>query len=276
MKISCIMNTYRRFTCVNRSIRLFLNQDSDVEKELIIYNTDTEYPMTLSENLLNKNIRVINNNTDLITGEDYKNIGSIRRDSLTFAEGTHYICWDDDDIFLPWHIRQCVDGFNKNPEIWSWKPLISMYWKHNGDIELAFNNMEASILVNLEKLKSIGFLPHQGGGEHLYWMDVFKKQRKFYEERNIVPSYCFNWSDKGIVAGHKQSGSIDRPDNFEFHKQNTKDFAQRPIDGICDTQEIYKKHIELLKNNIEVEQEIFKIPFVIKKETYQKYCEQYQ
>lgn len=276
MKISCIMNTYRRFTCVNRSIRLFLNQDCDVEKELIIYNTDTQYPMTLSEDLLDKNIRVVNNNTNLQTGEDYKNIGDIRRDSLTHAEGTHYICWDDDDIFLPWHIRQCVDGFIKNPEIWSWKPLISMYWRPNGQIELAYNNMEASILVDLEKLKSVGFLPHQGGGEHLYWMDIFQKQNKFHMERNIAPSYCFNWSDKGEVAGHKQSGSIDRPDNFQYHKENTKDFAKRPLDGMCDTQEIYKKHIELIKNNLDIQQEIYKMPFTITTENYKKYCEQYQ
>lgn len=273
MKISCIMNTYRRFTCVNRSIRFFLDQDADIEKELIIYNTDIEYPMQLDNSLLNKNITIINNNTDSLTNEPYTNIGSIRRDSLQYASGTHYICWDDDDIFLPWHIRQCVDGFNSRPDIWSWKPHASMFWKGSGELEYAWNSMEASILINLEKLKEVGFSNHQGGGEHLHWIDFFSKAKKFYIEKNSVPSYCFNWSDQGDMRGHKQSGSIDRPDNFEYHKKNTKDFAKTKLNDKFEVSEIYKKHLQVIQNNIGKN---FNNGYVTKQEIYNKYCEQYQ
>lgn len=273
MKISCIMNTYRRFTCVNRSIKFFLDQDCDVEKELIIYNTDTEYPLELSENLLNKNIIVINNNTDLQTKEPYTNIGSIRRDSLNFANGTHYICWDDDDIFLPWHIRQCVDGFKKNEEIWAWKPFASMFWQLNCKPELAVNNMEASILVDLNKLKEFGFSNHQGGGEHLHWMSEFQKLNKFHIEKDIVPSYCFNWSDLGEMRGHKQSTTIGREDNFEYHKQNTKDFAKDKLKADVDVKEIYSRHTDVIKENIDKD---LNNGFLIKKDLYNKYCEPFK
>lgn len=273
MKVSCIMNTYRRFTCVNRSIKFFLNQDADIEKELIIYNTDTEYPMELDDSLLNKNITVINNNTDSLTNQPYTNIGSIRRDSLQYANGTHYICWDDDDIFLPWHIRQCVDGFNDHPDIWSWKPFTSMFWKGNKELELAWNSMEASILIDLEKLKEVGFDNHQGGGEHLHWMFEFNKAKKFYVEKESVPSYCFNWSDQGEMRGHKQSGTIDRQDNFEYHKANTKDYAKSKLTGNTDVSDIYKEHIAVIKNNIG---KTVHGNYVIKESLYQKYCEQYQ
>jgi hypothetical protein len=266
------MNTYRRFTCVNRSIKFFLDQDCDVEKELIIYNTDTEYPLELSDNLLNKNIVVINNNTDSQTKEPYTNIGSIRKDSLNFGDGTHYICWDDDDIFLPWHIRQCVDGFNSRPEIWAWKPFTSMYWPPNREPELACNMMEASILVDLEKLREVGFANHQGGGEHLHWIDYFHKYNKKYIEKESVPSYCFNWADQGEMRGHKQSGTIDRKDNFEYHKANTKDFAKSKLTADIDVSEIYKKHLKLIKDNID---KVNHGDYVIKKELYEKYCGPY-
>ena len=124
--ISCVMCTYRRFTCVERSIQFFLNQDYQGKAELIIYNTDIDYPLELSQELKNKNIRIVNNNTDYLTRQPYNNVGSIRRDSLRHANGGYYICWDDDDIFLPWNIRQCIDGLKKHPEAWSWKPFRSM------------------------------------------------------------------------------------------------------------------------------------------------------
>ena len=59
--VSCVMCTYRRATCVERSIQFFLNQDYQGAKELIIFNTDTEYPLELSEELKGKNITIINN-----------------------------------------------------------------------------------------------------------------------------------------------------------------------------------------------------------------------
>lgn len=264
------MNTYRRFTCVNRSIKFFLDQNCDIETELIIYNTDVEYPLELSNNLLNKNIIVINNNIDLHTHQPYTNIGGIRRDSLRYATGTHYICWDDDDIFLPWHIRQCVDGFKNNKNIWAWKPFISFFWQTNCEPIFAGNNMEASILVDLSKLKEFGFDNHQGGGEHLNWMNQFKKHNKFYIDKEIVPSYCFNWSDIGEMRGHKQSGTIDRIDNFEYHKQNTKDFAKDKLKADINVKEIYSRHFNVIKENLDKN---LIDGFVIKKELYNKYCE---
>lgn len=266
--VSCIMNTFRRFTCVNRSVKLFLKQDIEVKTELIIYNTDTEYPLVLDSGLEGKNIKIINNNTDFVTGLPYNNIGSIRRDSLNFGSGKYYICWDDDDIFLPWHIRQCVDGYNKNSDIWAWKPFTSMFWKTNHEPELAWNSMEASILVDLEQIKKAGFHKHQGGGEHLHWMDVFKKQKKFYVEKESVPSYCFNWADQGLMRGHKQSGTINREDNFEHHKKNTTDHAKGPVTADYDISDTIKRHVNSIHNNIGKEHHE---GYIIKKELVEKY-----
>jgi hypothetical protein len=47
-KVSCVMTTYRRFTCVERSIACFLSQDYE-NTELIIYNTDDKHPLSLDD-----------------------------------------------------------------------------------------------------------------------------------------------------------------------------------------------------------------------------------
>ena len=269
-KISCVMTTYRRFTCVERSISMFLNQDYQGQTELIVFNTDDEYPFVLGESLSKHgNIRVINNNIDYVTGQKYDNIGSIRRDGLSHASGTHYICWDDDDIFLPWNIRQCVDGLIKYPELWAWKPEYSTFWRSDGKLEIAGNAMEASIISSIEKIKEIGFIPHKGGGEHLSWLGEFQKNNKILFDRNSIPGYCFNWSDQGLIRGHKQSGTIGHPDNFNIHKEGTRDWATRPLE-IYDSKilsEIYEKFKNLLKDNIDKPINGYKIT----QENYNKY-----
>lgn len=248
------MTTYRRFTCVERSIRMFMNQDYIGDMELVVMNTDDEYPFSIGKELgSNRKIRVINNNIDHVTGKKYDNIGSIRRDALSYATGTHYICWDDDDIFMPWNVRQCVDGLNRNPDMWSWKPEYSMFWSSSGKLEIAGNAMEASIISSIEKIKEFGFIPHKGGGEHLSWLDKFNKLKKIKIDGDSIPAYCFNWSDQGVMRGHKQSGTIDHPDNFNYHKANTSDYATRPLEpfSLPEMTEMYSHIINLLKENVD-------------------------
>lgn len=278
--ISCIMCTYRRFTCVERSIQFWLNQDYKGPMELVIYNTDVDNPIILGEEIKEKfpekvkNIKIINNNTNYLTKEDYTNIGDIRRDSLSHASGTYYICWDDDDIFLPWNVQQCVDGLQANPGIWAWKPERSMMWPSNEDPKICGNAMEASIIARLDKIKQYGFIPHQGGGEHLDWMREFSIQHKFHVEKNSIPGYSFNWADQGEMRGHKQSGTIDRPDNFEYHKAHTTDYAKRPIE-IFDAEvvnNIYQIHIRSIINQVGVTDSLY----TVSQELLDKYVKKYE
>lgn len=274
-KISCVMTTYRRFTCVERSISMFLDQDYDGEKEMVILNTDEKYPLVLGETLKNKNITVINNNIDYRTSKEYDNVGSIRRDAINHATGTHYICWDDDDIFLPWNIRQCVDGLVRNPDIWSWKPHNSSWWASDGNLSVAGNAMEASIISDIEKIREYGFKEHKGGGEHWSWLQHFMNNNKILSDKNSLPGYCFNWSDQGIMRGHKQSGTIDHPDNFNIHKQGTKDHATRSLETYdrVKLNEIYFKFVNLMKSHINVN---YPDGYVITQENYDKYVKQYE
>lgn len=224
------MNTYRRFTCVNRSISLFLSQRTHAATELIIYSTDAEHPLRLSDELRALGcIKVVNRDRDG-TGAPYTNLGDVRRDSLAYADGRYYICWDDDDIFLPWHVEQAVAGVLRHG-CRAWKPHTSLFWPAGGLPRLACNNMEASILVDLDWLRTAGFSPHPGGGEHLGWLERLRQQGQLVVDRESVPSYCFNWHDTGLMRGHKQSGTIDRPDNYEHHRRETNDVATGALTG---------------------------------------------
>ena len=255
MKVSLICTTYRRYRCIERIIEQFLQQDY-FNKELVIFNTDSEIPMSLPESLLEfcekykAPIVLVNNSIDYETGLPYTNRGAICRDAVTHSTGELFMLMDDDDIYLPWHARQAVYGIMENGKA-AWKPEQSMFATPY-KLELVRNTLEASVIVKMEKIKEIGFRTDLTGYEGLSWYTKLRDDRELDEHnKRYVPSYCFNWSDPSDMAGHKQSGDIDNPSNFENHKERSTDVSTKPLDrcGVTSITEVYSKYYEFLLKN---------------------------
>lgn len=230
-KISAVMCTYGRFTCVERALNCFLAQ-SYLNKELIIYNTDVESPYTdadcankmcvVRQGLTKHNVMIINNNIDRVTKEPYTNVGAIRRDALMFASGDYVVTWDDDDIFLPHFMQQGIDRITQTG-LPSFKPEMSFFYSGN-NLRLVRNTLEASILADIRKVREYGYLL-ETGKEGLGWYTKMRDNKELNEhDTYYIPGYCFNWNDgQEMNAPHKQSGDIDNPNNFENHKTASKD-----------------------------------------------------
>jgi glycosyltransferase involved in cell wall biosynthesis len=250
-KLSFVCTTFRRYRCVERIIEQFLQQDYR-NSELIILNTDVENPFSLDPSLAYSNITVINNAVDYETGEPYTNRGSICRDAVTHATGDYFMLADDDDIYLPWHFRQAVDGILANGKD-SWKPECSFFATPH-KLELVRNTMEASVIVKMDRIREIGFRTDATGYEGLSWYTKLRDEGQLDEHyRLYIPSYCFNWSDPAELAGHKQSGDINNPDNFENHKVRSNDVSDKPLNrcGIQKLNESYSKYYDYLILNSE-------------------------
>lgn len=244
-KVSFVCTTYRRFTCVNRIVAQYHAQTYP-NKELIIFNTDMEYPYVLG--IDDPSIIVVNNNTDYESGTPYKNRGQICRDAVTHATGDYFMLADDDDIYLPWHLEQAVDGIMANGKD-AWKPAQSFFAQPNKLI-MVTNTLEASVIVKMNRIREIGFRTDLTGYEGLSWYTKLRDERQLDEHNQyFVPSYCFNWSDPSEVAGHKQSGDINNPDNFENHKHASVDFAQGPLLGETDLTEVYAPYYKFIVEN---------------------------
>ena len=244
-KISFVCTTYRRFTCVNRIIAQYHAQTYQ-NKELIIFNTDMEFPMQLG--FEDDSIVVINNNTNYETHEPYKNRGEICRDAVMHATGDYFMLADDDDIYLPWHMQQAYDGIMSNGKD-AWKPEMSMFASSNG-IQLVKNTLEASVIVKMHRIREIGFRMDLTGYEGLSWYTKLRDERQLDENNSYyVPSYCFNWSDASNIAGHKQSGDINNPDNFENHKKASMDYAKAPLTADADLSLVYAPYYQFINNH---------------------------
>lgn len=246
-KVSFVCTTYRRFTCVERIVAQYHAQTYS-NKELIIFNTDVDFPYSLG--FEDSSIIVVNNGTDYQTGNPYENRGQICRDAVTHTTGDYFMLADDDDIYLPWHIQQAVDGIISNGKD-AWKPAAS-FFAAPGKIEMCQNTLEASVIVKMERIREIGFRSDLTGYEGLSWYTKLRDEGNLDENnRDYVPSYCFNWSDPHEVAGHKQSGDINNPSNFENHKRASRDYAKRPLESGFNLDSVYKPYYEYIRDNVQ-------------------------
>ena len=248
-KVSFVCTTYRRFTCVERIVAQYHAQTYE-NKELIIFNTDTDYPYSLGFD--DDSIIIVNNDKDYLTGEHYANRGQICRDAVTHATGDYFMLADDDDIYLPWHIEQAIDGIIENGKD-AWKPQKSFFAAPDR-IELCQNTLEASVIVKMNRIREIGFRSDLTGYEGLSWYTQLRDEGNLDENNtDYVPSYCFKWSDPSEIAGHKQSGDINNPDNFENHKAASCDYAIRPLNDITDLiNSVYKPYFDFINSNIDI------------------------
>lgn len=247
-KVSFVCTSYRRFYCVRRIVAQYQAQTYP-NKELIIFNTDEEYPYSLG--IEDDSIIIINNGKDYQTGEPYSNRGQICRDAVTHATGDYFMLADDDDIYLPWHLQQAVDGIEANGKD-AWKPEMS-FFATASKLEMTMNTLEASVIVKMDRIREIGFRSDLTGYEGLSWYTKLRDENNLDEHnKEYLPSYCFNWGDPAEVAGHKQSGDINNPDNFDNHKKASGDYASEPLVPISkdELEEVYDKYYKYIQINL--------------------------
>jgi len=241
MLVSCIMPTWRRFNCVERAIAGFLAQQTSLDTELIILNTDIDNPLELA--FEDTRITIINSNTDQVTGLDYTSTGAIRRDATARAQGELYMTWDDDDIYWPWHIEQCWQGLQRTG-VRAWKPRESfMWWRETP--ELAYNYLEATVMLYLNEAT----FNLESGPEGLSWFERLRSQGQLIEDTNSIPSYCFYWRDPAEQGGHKQSDNTTwlQADLFHLHKSKCTDIATRKLlkKDLAEYKNIYQSFLPL-------------------------------
>jgi hypothetical protein len=102
----------------------------------------------------------------------------------------------------------------------------------------------------MERIREIGFREDLTGYEGLSWYTKLRDEGQLDEHtKEYVPSYCFNWSDPAEISGHKQSGDINNPLNFENHKKASLDFATGPLQKYEDLENFYSPFYRYLAQN---------------------------
>lgn len=223
MKVCALTATAGRHKCIERSTRLFLDQDYVNCYQLIYQNSAVE--QRLNSNIPSGKIILVNQNNNIETHQPYKNLGEIYRDAIkSLLPGTDVIVfWDDDDLFLPNHISEGVKGLQRCGKT-AYKPQYS-YYKDKGRLVKTINTFEPSIFVKKDHVIKYGF-SDMTTAQHLQWVDPLIQLNEICSDPEGPSTLIYDWSQE--IGVFKTSGNPNSSENFNNYRSASQDHG----DGI--------------------------------------------
>lgn len=208
-KVVGLTCTNGRFSYLKRLLTCFLAQEYD-NKELLIYNNA---PVGIQLKPL-RNVTLINNNIDQVTGTGYNDVGSIYRDALKHVpkDCAFISIMDDDDIFLPNHFSLGAEFLSKNFHYKVWRPGWHFLKSGMFDVELkkTIQNLEGSCIIDFAFLREVNFEINTSLKYNLKWLYEAMVRGVFYQENDkIEPSFCCEYGQTDIF--HISSYSFNNP-----------------------------------------------------------------
>lgn len=154
MKIDCLMGTYARHSVAREALACFLQQSVTAEATLLIYN---QHPLPLHFD--HPRVRVVNEALPAAP------LRLIKQRMLDLADPSADLVhwWDDDDLYLPWHLQDCIDNIADSA---AWKPESN--WVSWGNVKFAraVNQFEGSWVFRTDYVKAAPLDTHQTYIDH--------------------------------------------------------------------------------------------------------------
>jgi glycosyltransferase involved in cell wall biosynthesis len=153
--VSCLCLTYARPELLRESIWCFLQQDWP-NKELVILN---DHPDPLYLDQFYPGVHLYN------LPQRFPNLGAKRNFSIQAARGDYLFLWDDDDLFLPWRIRDSMHHLLAKPDRWAFKPMSAWMSTHNRDYTVVQNLFHNQIAMRRAAFDTAGGYGAMNSGE---------------------------------------------------------------------------------------------------------------
>lgn len=235
MHVCAIMATCGRHQLAERSLKFFMDQDYEDRHTLLIFNnSQIEQDLGPLQETENKKVILVNKY------DNYKTLGDIYNDALLYIpeDAELVVHWDDDDIFLPNHLTEGVNGYRRAVQIGksAYKPARSWY-RHSGGVELMSNTLEPSIFVSHEFLRANGY-SLETTAQHLQWVNPLVYENKILVDEAGIPTLIYNWGDTNIPT-FKTSGDPNNPRNFNNYRNFSRNHGDRILTPWNSVQEYY-------------------------------------
>jgi hypothetical protein len=169
MKATALMCTYGRHNFVERSVRMFLEQDYENKHLLIFQNSpvfqamDREYP-----------------NITLVNQSGFDTVGDVFEEAIKHlpSDTDVVFIWDDDDIYFSNHISNGVAGILKYNKL-AYKPKFA-WMRDKHEISKISNTLEATWALRKEILLHTGFSKHNFTDSHRAWVWYCEENDQVY------------------------------------------------------------------------------------------------
>lgn len=223
MKIDCLMGTYGRYELVCEALACFLQQSAISNATLLIYNQHPE-PLFFDHS----RVRVVNE-----TGPK-RALRYIRQrmHELAIPDADLIHWWDDDDLYLPWHLQDCLDHIGDSA---AWKPASSWLSLANTRFERHRNRFEGSWIFRANHLKSAAIDTHPDYIDHPVVLQTQESRLLATTELGDFTSYIYRW-DTGTqhLSGYGAGGDVQQAEYVELWRSRSTDVRPggqlRPVD----------------------------------------------
>ncbi len=189
--ITCLCPTYGRFARLRESLACFLAQDYLGEKRLLILN-DARAGIWIEPDLSHEGVTVINESPPSA------NLGEKRQYLLERATTPLVAHWDDDDLYLPWHLSRSVAALLTHPVARCVKSRGA--WYLIGQREALQNRgvhhnvFEGTMAFYREDALALGGYPPKHSGQAKHLMDMFERAGVLYKIPDVdeegSPQFC--------------------------------------------------------------------------------------
>jgi hypothetical protein len=180
-KIDCLMGTYGRHSLACEALACFLSQTEISSAGLLIYN---QHPVPLHVD--HPRVRVVNE------APPAGSLRYVRKRMLDLADPSaefiHW--WDDDDLYLPWHLRDCLDHVGSNV---AWKPRSSWFSVANVTYSRVANMFEGSWLFRADYLKAAPLNTHLDYTDHPVFRQALEAGMLATTDLGGRTSYVYRW-----------------------------------------------------------------------------------
>jgi len=204
--VSCVCPTYRRPKLLENSIACFLAQDYPADRrELVILDDAGQIAPQQGDGWevisMARRFRSLPEKFNALAG---------------LARGDVLVVWEDDDIYLPWHIASHVDvltdgGFSKPSRV------LSLYTGEPREEEAA-GRFHASIAFTRESLDLAGGWPltKRGDFDQTFLQRLAGAATAVDPCRTFPPSYVFRW---GSTQSYHGQGLMQGSSDVEWYER---------------------------------------------------------
>lgn len=206
--VLCLCPTYGRPPhLISNTIQCFLDQDYPADRRALLILDDLGN-LSLGRELPGQGVHYVSTNLRYRSLPEKYN--SMRR-MMPHSEAL--IVWEDDEIYLPHHIRSYVESLRDLP--WAHPATVWSTYTGTPQIEQSGGRFHAALGFRTEFLNSIGGWPETDEPN-------FDQQLIALATRNApparpnsgpdrIPSYVFRWADTGATHGQ---GTMDKGNDW--------------------------------------------------------------
>jgi hypothetical protein len=213
MKIDCLMGTCGRYSLACEALACFLQQTVTSQATLLIYN---QHPIPLHFD--HPRVRVVNE------PPPPGSLRHIRKRMHDLADPSADLIhwWDDDDLYLPWHLADCLEYIGENV---AWKPASS--WMSEGDMRFTrhANVFEASWVFQADYLKAAPLHTHPTYTDHPVIIQTQEAGRLKTTELGGRTSYIYRWGTGAEHVSAYGAGAEEetQQNNIEWWRRRSTD-----------------------------------------------------